>query len=221
MEPLIPYAQTKSSLPPFEELLKESVRLHGHLCPGQVVGVRLAMLGLKFTGISDPKGKDRKSLIVYVEIDRCATDAIQSVTGCSLGKRSLKWIDYGIMAATFVNLRTGKAFRIVGRESARELAKNYRPDIEDKYKRQTEAYKVMPDEELFDVMEVRVDIPRESMPGPPLRRVPCEECGEYVQNCREVEVDGRILCRKCAYGAYFHPVDKTDGREQGTSEETH
>ncbi len=206
MEPIIPSAPKGPALPDFEQLLEESVKIHGHLCPGQVVGVRLAMLGLKLTGIEDPKGRDRKSLIVYVEIDRCATDAIQSVTGCSLGKRSLKWIDYGIMAATFINLKTGKAFRIVGRESARELASKYRPDIEDKYKRQLEAYKEMSDQELFDVMEVKVNIPEASMPGPPLRRVPCEECGEYVQNCREVEVDGRVLCRKCAYGAYFEPV---------------
>ncbi len=203
---LIPHAENSNSLPDFEQLLEESVKIHGHLCPGQVVGVRLAMLGLKLTGITDPKGRDRKSLIVYVEIDRCATDAIQSVTGCSLGKRSLKWIDYGIMAATFINLKTGKAFRIVGKESARELASKYRPDIEDKYKRQLEAYKEMSDHELFEVMEVKVDIPEASMPGPPLRRIPCEKCGEYVQNCREVEVDGKVLCRKCAYGAYYQPV---------------
>ena len=209
MKPLIPFAENKPGVSPsFDQLLDESVKIHGHLCPGQVVGVRLALLGLKLTGIGDPKGKDRKSLIVYVEIDRCATDAIQSVTGCSLGKRSLKWVDYGIMAATFVNLKTDRAFRIIGRESARELAAAYRPDIDNKYKSQIEAYRVMPDDELFRVMEVKVDIPEASMPGPPMRRIPCGKCGEYVQNCREVEVDGRILCRKCAYGAYYEPVRK-------------
>lgn len=211
MKPLIPFAENKSSgiSPSFDQLLDESVKIHGHLCPGQVVGVRLALLGLKLTGIEDPKGRDRKSLIVYVEIDRCATDAIQSVTGCSLGKRSLKWVDYGIMAATFVNLKTGRAFRITGRESARELASAYRPDIENKYRRQIEAYRVMSDDELFQVMEVKVDIPEASMPGPPLRRIPCDECGEYIQNCREVEVDGRVLCRKCAYGAYYQPIQNS------------
>jgi formylmethanofuran dehydrogenase subunit E len=96
----------------FESLLEESVRAHGHLCPGQVLGVRMSMLGLDKAGITDPKGKDRKSLIVFVEMDRCATDAVRSVTGCTLGKRTLKFMDYGKMAATFLNLRTGMAVRV-------------------------------------------------------------------------------------------------------------
>src|SRR4030067_845785 len=138
----------------FEKLLKESIKIHGHLCPGQVLGVRMSMLGLREIGIEDPKGKDKKNIIVYVEIDRCATDAIQSVTGCSLGKRSLKFFDFGKMAATFVNLETGKAVRIIAKEESKDKARNYFPDIEDKYKCQLEAYKIMPDEELFEWNEV-------------------------------------------------------------------
>ncbi len=204
MKPFIPFASDKSNGPgSFEQLLDESVKVHGHLCPGQVLGVRLAMLGLKLCGIDDPRGKDRKSLIVYVEIDRCATDAIQSVTGCSLGKRSLKWVDYGIMAATFINLKTDQAWRIVARETSRDAAANYFPEISDKYKRQIEAYKVMPDRELFRSMRVRVTIPECSMPGRPVRRVQCEKCGDWIQDCRETEKDGYILCHKCAYGAYY------------------
>ncbi len=187
----------------FEQLLEESVKIHGHLCPGQVLGVRLAMLGLELSGIRDPKGTDRKKLIVYVEIDRCATDAIQSVTGCSLGKRSLKWMDYGVMAATFVNLETGKAVRIVAREESRELAAKYCPEIENKYKRQIEAYKLMKDQELFLVQEVEVEIPAHDMPGRPSRRVQCQSCGDWVQDCRDVEIDGKILCRACAHGGYY------------------
>src|SRR4030067_3479205 len=103
----------------FEELLNESAKTHGHLCPGQVLGVRMSMLGLRKIGIDDPKGKDRKSLIVFVEMDRCATYAVQSVTGCSLGHRTMKFLDYGKMAATFVNLKTGKAIRVVAREESR------------------------------------------------------------------------------------------------------
>ena len=93
----------------FDELLDQSTRIHGHLCAGQVIGVRMSMLALSRIGIADPRGQDRKKLYVFVEIDRCATDAIQSVTGCSLGKRSMKWLDHGIMAATFVNLESGEA----------------------------------------------------------------------------------------------------------------
>src|SRR5512134_463242 len=100
----------------FESLLNESVKIHGHLCPGQVLGVKMSMLGLREIGITDPKGKDRKSIIVFVEMDRCATDAVQSVTGCSLGHRTMKFMDYGKMAATFVNPKTKKAVRVVAKE---------------------------------------------------------------------------------------------------------
>ncbi|MFW2368854.1 MAG: FmdE family protein, partial [Desulforhopalus sp.] len=109
----------------FEELLEESTRIHGHICAGQVIGVRMSMIALAGIGINDPKGVDRKKLYVLVEIDRCATDAIQSVTGCSLGKRSMKWIDHGVMAATFVNLESGKALRVTARQESREISKRY------------------------------------------------------------------------------------------------
>lgn len=187
----------------FEDLLEESLKTHGHLCPGQVLGVRMSLLGLDLIGIEDPKGKDRKKLIAFVEIDRCGTDAIQTVTGCSLGKRSLKFVDYGIMAATFVNLETGKAVRLLALEESKEKAKNYFPHIEDKYKCQLEAYKIMPDEELFECKEVKVDIPEEDMPGRPKRRIKCEKCGESVQDKRDVSIDGRLLCKACADGAYY------------------
>jgi formylmethanofuran dehydrogenase subunit E len=187
----------------FEQLLSESVRIHGHLCAGQVLGVRMSMLGLQEIGIFDPKGIGRKNIIVFVEMDRCATDAVQSVTGCSLGHRTLKFMDYGKMAATFVNLATNEAVRIFAKDESRTLAKNYFPDIENKYTAQLEAYKIMRDEELFDVMQVRVRISPEDMPGRPSRRVICEECSEQVQDGRELHRDGRILCRHCAGKAYY------------------
>ena len=191
----------------FERLLEESVRLHGHLCPGQVIGVRLAMKGLELVGIDDPKGAQRRDFVVFVEIDRCATDAIQSVTGCSLGKRSLKWKDFGIMAATFVNLKDDVAVRIVAREECRELASSYFPDIENKYQRQLEAYRVMTDEELFSIQNVKVELPECDMPGRPMRRVQCVECGDYVQDCREVVRDGKTVCRSCAGKGYYTFVE--------------
>jgi formylmethanofuran dehydrogenase subunit E len=195
-----------SSLNGFESLLEESVRVHGHLCPGQVLGVKMSLLGLREIGIADPKGGDRKSIIVFVEMDRCATDAVQSVTGCSLGHRTMKFLDYGKMAATFVNLKTGKAVRVIAREDTRQKAKELFPEIENKYEAQLEAYKIMPDDELFDVVEVRVKINPEDMPGRPLRRVQCDCCGEYVQDMREVEIDGKVLCRPCAGTGYYEPV---------------
>ena len=187
----------------FEELLERSTKVHGHICAGQVIGVRMSIIGLREIGIDDPRGADRKKLYVLVEIDRCATDAIQSVTGCSLGKRSLKWLDYGIMAATFVNLETDTAVRITAREESRELAKKYMPDIGNKYQQQLDAYKIMPEEELFKIEQVKLTIPKEDMPGRPLARVQCQQCGDWVQDMREVESQGKILCKSCAHGRYY------------------
>ncbi len=187
----------------FEALLEVSAKIHGHLCAGQVIGVRMALLGLRHIGIDDPKGADRKKLYVLVEIDRCATDAIQSVTGCSLGKRSLRWMDFGIMAATFVNLKSGQAVRVTAREEARELSTKYCPDLADKYRRQLEAYRVMPEEELFTVQQVTVTIPESDMPGRPMRRIQCAQCGDYVQDCREVEQNSKVICRACAGQRYY------------------
>ena len=190
----------------FDNLLEISTKIHGHICAGQVIGVRMSMLGLERIGIDDPKGEDRKKLYVLVEIDRCATDAIQSVTGCSLGKRSMRWMDFGIMAATFVNLETGKAVRITAREESRELSKKYYPALANKYQQQLEAYKIMPEEELFSFQDVKADIPECDMPGRPMRRVQCENCADYVQDCREVEQDGKIICRACAGQRYYKPA---------------
>lgn len=187
----------------FEQLLAESTRIHGHICAGQVIGVRMALAALERIGVCDSKGTDRKKLYVVVEIDRCATDAIQSVTGCSLGKRSLRWVDFGIMAATFVHLESSQAIRVVAREEARTLSEGYCPEIIDKYQRQLEAYKVMPLTELFDFQEVAVQIPACDLPGRPMRRVQCSQCGDFVQDCREQEQDGRLLCRACTGGRYY------------------
>jgi formylmethanofuran dehydrogenase subunit E len=187
----------------FDNLLEESVKVHGHLCAGQVLGVRMSMLGLRSIGISDPKGADRKKLIVFVEMDRCATDAVQSVTGCSLGRRSMKFMDFGKMAATFVNLKTNKAVRVVAKEESRDAAKSRMTSLVDKYKAQIEAYKIMSETELFDIQTVAVNLKPEDLPGRPLRRIQCQSCSEHVQDMREVLVDGIVLCRQCAGEGYY------------------
>jgi formylmethanofuran dehydrogenase subunit E len=161
----------------FESLLSSSAAAHGHLCPGQVVGVRMAMLGCRLIGLDEPtSGEQIKKLIVYVEMDRCAADAVAHITGVKLGRRSLKFVDYGIMAATFLNLETGKAFRVVSTEEARDLASVYAPEIPKKHPQQLEAYKRMPDSVLFRVQEVRVDISEYDLPGPTRRKVTCGRC---------------------------------------------
>ena len=175
----------------FEVLLKSSADAHGHLCPGQVVGVRMAMLGCRLIGLDEPRRHDQiKKLIIYVEMDRCTADAVAHVTGVKLGRRSLKFMDYGIMAATFVNLETGKAFRVVSTEEARSLADAYAPEIAEKSARQLDAYKRMPDSVLFRVQQVRVKINDCDLPGPTRYKVPCSRCGQVVRDRREVIKNG-------------------------------
>ncbi len=186
-----------------EELLERAERSHGHMCAGQVLGVRMALLGCRAVSIHDPRGADRKSLLVFVEIDRCAADAINTVTGCRLGKRTLKFHDYGKLAATFLNTKTGEAARIVARESSRETADRAFPEIENKYERQMRAYKVLSDDELFKVERVAVEVPASDQPGRPVSRVFCDECGEGINDHREVKRDDRTLCRACAGDAYY------------------
>jgi formylmethanofuran dehydrogenase subunit E len=194
----------------FEKLLETSTDAHGHLCPGQVVGVRMAMLGCRLIGLDEPRRHDQiKKLIIYVEMDRCTADAVAHVTGVKLGRRSLKFMDYGIMAATFVNLETGKAFRVVSTEEARSLASAYAPEIADKHMQQLEAYRRMPDSVLFRVQQVRVKIDDCDLPGPTRYKARCSRCGQVVRDQREIiEDDGTLLCRPCAGDSYF-----TDAKE--------
>lgn len=189
---------------PFEDLLQESVALHGHMCPGQILGVRLAMAGCREVDVDNPRGT--KKLIVWVEIDRCATDAIQSVTGCKLGKRTLKYVDYGKMAATFLNTDTGEAMRILARDDSRERALAYAPRAASKSEAQLLAYREMPDEELFVMTPVSLSVREEDQPGHPVSRVACDNCGEGVNDRREVRRDNRILCRPCAEGGYYEEI---------------
>ena len=190
---------------PFADLLAASAAAHGHLCPGQVVGVRMAILGCRLIGLDDPNSDNQiRKFIVFVEMDRCAGDAVAHVTGAKLGRRSLKFVDYGIMAATFINLESVKAFRVICTEEARDLACQYAPQIPEKYQRQLEAYQRMPDSVLFRVQQVEVVLSEFDLPGPTRRKVSCSRCGQTVRDHREVVVNGENLCRPCAHGAYYN-----------------
>ena len=181
-----------------DELLDKAKVAHGHLCAGQILGVRMALLGLKQLGIADPRGADRKRLATFVEIDRCATDAIGVVTGCRLGKRTLKFRDWGKMAATFVDLASGEAVRVVALEGSRDLARDLYPHIEDKSRQQMQAYRELGDGQLFRVERVHVRAEPAELPGYKAERVTCAGCGEGVNFGRYEEVDGRRLCLSCA-----------------------
>jgi formylmethanofuran dehydrogenase subunit E len=163
----------------------------------------MALFGMKLLGLDDPAGADRKRLVSFVEIDRCATDAIPVVTGCRMGKRALKFRDFGKVAATFCDLRDDRAVRVVARESARETAREMHPEIENKNQQQMRAYREMPDELLFDIQWVRVRLGPEEFPGYKGERAVCAECGESISFKREVIRGGRILCKACAGERYY------------------
>jgi formylmethanofuran dehydrogenase subunit E len=190
----------------FDEYLRDAEVAHGHLCAGQVLGVRLAILGLQKLAIDDPQGKDRKRLVTFVEIDRCATDAVAVVTGCRLGKRALKFRDWGKMAATFVDVSSGKAIRIAARETSKGLARQMHPEIADKNQQQMRAYREMSDVDLFTTEWVKVELPPEEFPGYKGDRAVCEQCGEGINFRREVRRDGKVLCRSCAGESYYEPA---------------
>jgi len=187
-----------------DQYLEDAAQAHGHLCAGQVLGVRLAMLGLRELGIEDPV-RERKRLVTYVEIDRCVTDAVALVAGCRLGKRALKFFDWGKVAATFVDLQTGRGVRIVAREDSKKRASEMFPAL-DKEQGQQQAYRVLSDAELFGKQAVRVEIRPEDLPGYKGPRVVCEKCGEGINFKREVSAAGRTLCRACAGQRYYEPL---------------
>jgi formylmethanofuran dehydrogenase subunit E len=195
---------------PFAELLREAEMAHGHLCAGQILGVRMAMLGCARLGLGDPRGADRKRLVTFVEIDRCATDAIAVVTGCRLGKRALKFRDWGKMAATFVDASTERAIRIAARESSKDAARRMYPGLSGKNEQQMLAYRELPDAELFAEEWVRVPLDAREFPGYKGERVVCAVCGEDINFERWVLENGRKLCHGCAdpERRYYQPLEK-------------
>ena len=192
----------------FDELLQQAEVAHGHLCAGQILGVRMALLACRELGVDEPRGADRKKLVTFIEIDRCASDAIGLVTNCRLGRRALKFRDWGKMAATFVNLDTGKAIRIVALENSRELARKRYPEIESKGRQQIVAYRELGDEELFRTQWVSVELPAKEMPGFKGERTTCDECGEGINFERFVDRKELRLCLSCARPElrYWQPV---------------
>jgi formylmethanofuran dehydrogenase subunit E len=198
-----------------DELLEQAKVAHGHLCAGQVLGVRMAVLGCRRLGIEEPRGCDRKRLVTFIEIDRCATDAIGVVTGCRLGKRALKFRDWGKMAATFVDLSTGRAVRIVALESSKQRAREMFPEIPDRNQQQMQAYREMSDADLFGEQWVEVDVAPKEMPGYKGERIACAACGEGINYDRFIERDDKTLCLACAFPEqrYYRPAGRAGAQE--------
>ncbi len=196
-----------------EEFLKKTYQFHGHICPGQPLGYRMAMAGLREIGIL--KG-DEDKVMAFVEVGGCIADAIQVATGITLGHGTLKFYDYGKFAATFLNTETGNAVRVSQRKEAKDDALAYakkmgwstgkeenRSPEDEETALLLKAYSVMPEDQLFTVKKVKVNLPAEDLPGKTMHIVPCNQCGELVFKNREIIKDGKAYCRSCLQGAYY------------------
>lgn len=194
-----------------DNLVRTAAAAHGHLCPGQVIGVRMAILGLGLLGYPCPLGyPEIKNVVGFVEIERCLADAVATASGLRLGRGSLKFVNLGLLAATFHDLPSGRGVRVVSRDDARALAADYAPQESGDHARQVAAYRVMPDETLFDVHWVKVDLAPEEMPGARPPKIPCQQCGIDVRSGQIRIVGDRRLCAVCAGQAYFQPIEEKD-----------
>lgn len=188
--------------PDLQVCLDRTTALHHHLCPRQVLGVRTGMHAAELFDL--PLPQPDKRLFAFVETDGCFADGLSVATGCWLGRRTLRLVDYGKVAATFVDTATGKALRLCPQPSARTRALELAPDEPDSWHSQLVAYQAMPASELLRVEEVRLTVSLEELISQPGLRVACEECGEEIMNAREVLVGGRVLCRRCAGGDSYY-----------------
>jgi formylmethanofuran dehydrogenase subunit E len=183
------------------ELLKLSSARHDHLCPRQVLGVRMGLAGLAAVGLDAPM--PHKAALVFIETDGCFADGIEVATGASVGHRTLKVVDAGKIAAVFANVETGKTVRLAPQSDVRQRAPTYAPGIKAKYYAQLKGYQVMPVDELFSVQHVLLDPDIQTILSRPGVRVKCSQCGEEIVNERQVLVGGKIVCRACAGSGYY------------------
>jgi formylmethanofuran dehydrogenase subunit E len=175
--------------------------LHDHLCPRQVLGVRIGLHAARLLNISLPR-RDKR-VFCFVETDGCFADGVMVATGCSLGHRTLRLVDYGKVAAAFIDTTTGRAFRIFPRPTAREAARDYAPDAGDSWHTQLIGYQVMPDDQLLCSEPITLTLSIEAIISRPGRRVTCHECGEEILNQREVIRNGDVVCLRCAGDGYY------------------
>lgn len=183
------------------DLLHTSSELHSHLCPRQVLGVRMGLFAGELLGLELPQANKR--LFTIVETDGCASDGIAVATNCWVGRRTMRVEDYGKVAATFVDTQTHHAIRIVPRSEARHLAGTYAPEARNKWEAQLLGYQRMPAQELLTMQYVDLKTPIEKIISRAGHKVMCEHCGEEIMNEREIVRDGLVICRACAGEAYY------------------
>lgn len=191
------------------DLLKQSAALHRHLCPRQVLGIRMGLLAGRLLDTELPQ-TNPKRLFVFMETDGCAADGVAVATGCWVGHRTLRIVHFGKVAATFADRKTGRAFRLAPRTDARQAAVEALPQAKSRWQAMLEAYQWLPDAALLEAEEVALSDDLEHLISRPSARAVCQRCGEEVFNELEVVVDGEILCRSCAGASYYHPLGEPE-----------
>ncbi len=182
-------------------LLKQSSAQHDHLCPRQVLGVRMGLAGMAAIGLPTPM--PHKAALVFIESDGCFATGIEVSTGAAVGHRTLRVVDLGKIAATFANVATGCAIRLSILPDVRKQALLYAPGVKARYYAQLKGYQLMPESELFSFQEVNLQPALKAIVSKPGLRAKCAQCGEEIINERQVLVDGKALCRTCAGNGYY------------------
>lgn len=195
------------------DLLNTSSEMHSHLCPRQVLGVRMGLFAGVLLGLDLPQADKR--LFTIVETDGCASDGVAVATNCWVGRRTMRVEDYGKVAATFIDTHTHQAIRIVPRVEARTLAGTYAPEARNKWEAQLLGYQRMPAQELLRIEYVELKTPIEKIISRAGHKVLCSHCGEEIMNEREVIQEGVVLCRACAGDAYYQPLEAWPEELQG------
>ncbi len=191
-----------------EEILAESAARHKSLCPRQVLGSRVGLAGAAALNIDVPRNDKR--LLVIVETDGCFVSGVEVVTGCAVGHRTLRVEDYGKIAATFINVKTGEAVRVAPRLDVRLRVQDYAPDEKRRYYAMLKGYQEMPTEELLSIEEVILRTPVKTIVSRAGVRANCDNCGEEIINEREIIHAGHVLCCSCAGPSYYQRISSSD-----------
>lgn len=189
-----------------DDLLQATACYHRHLCPRQVLGVRMGLYAGELLGLAVPQKEKR--LFTFIETDGCLLDGVAVSTGCTVGARTMRVVDFGKMAATFVNRESGEALRIIPHPTARKLCSKYATDATDRWHAYLFGYQEMPEEELLQAQPVQLSVSLAAIVSRSDARTICVRCGEEIFNQREIVVEGTVLCRACAGQAYYTCVAK-------------
>ncbi len=188
-----------------DEILLESSARHKHLCPRQVLGARMALHASELLGLELPRVDKR--LIVIAETDGCTVDGLMAATGCHVGGRTLRILDFGKVAATFIDTYTESVIRITPSPLSRSIATDRFPHTRTRWEAMLKGYQVIPDNELLNVQPVRLNVPLAEIISKPGRKSECMQCGEEIINGREISKDGLVLCRACAGDGYYQLIE--------------